>query len=345
MQRQRRVGPGGQRGGGAQWEELLTRARRATTASKAGGIVKAEDWMALQKLLAACTPEWEGSGKDASEVDKQLREMQHAAAVQLNNVEQAAASGQRWMQQREDKREWLRMLMRLWREVVECEGRTIARRPQQWRVRHEVDGSSGPRAPPTGVSLPRLQESCTNYTGNSGGSGVTGVSYFWMTRGRGERPVRVTNEVYFRRLRDKLRGLATWARVMREHRERLRRQQQARQRWGKAIENVRKRVREERARGERGDAAASTSQDQSERAGEAGPSEGRGVQRSGRVADGAYRQARQWTRQEGQRVATRRMATKEGARVGIRMWWWLAEGEACSASEGPIAWRPRVGDG
>ena len=87
--------------------------------------------------------------------------------------------------------------------------------------------------------------------------------------------MRVANEVYFRRLRDKLRGLATWARVMREHRERLRRQQKARQRWGKAIEKVRNRVREERARGERGDAAASTSQDESERAGEAGPSEGR----------------------------------------------------------------------
>ena len=130
---------------------------------------------------------------------------------------------------------------------------------------------------------------------------------------------------------------------MREHRERLRRQQKARQRWGKAIEKVRKRVREERARGERGDAAASTSQDESERAGEAGPSEGRGAQRSGRMADGAYRVARQWTRQEGQRVVTRRMATKDGARVGIRMWWWLAEGAACS--EGPIAWRPRVGDG
>ena len=123
----------------------------------------------------------------------------------------------------------------------------------------------------------------------------------------------------------------------------MRRRQKARQLWGKAIEKVRKRVREERARGERGDAAASTSQDESERAGEAGPSEGRGAQRSGRMADGAYRVARQWTRQEGQRVATRRMATKEGARVGIRMWWWLAEGAACS--EGPIAWRPRVGDG
>ena len=73
----------------------------------------------------------------------------------------------------------------------------------------------------------------------------------------------------------------------------MRRQQKARQRWGKAIEKVRKRVREERARGERGDAAASTSQDESERAGEAGPSKGRGAQRSGRVADGAYREARQ----------------------------------------------------
>ena len=269
--------------------------------------------------------------------------MQHTAAKQLNAVAQAAASGQRWMQQREDKREWLRLLMRLWREVVECEDRTIARRPQRWRVRHEADGSSGPRTPPTGVMMNELRQSCGNYTGNSGGSGVTGVSYFWMTRGRGERPVRVTNEVYFRRLRDKLRGLATWARVMREHRERLRRQQKARQRWGKAIEKVRKRVREERARGERDDAAAPSDVGANEGAGEAGPSEGRGAQRNGRMADGAYRVARQWTRHEERRLTTRRMATKDGARVGIRLWWWLVEGAGCSA--GPIVWRPRVGDG
>ena len=155
--------------------------------------------------------------------------------------------------------------------------------------------------------------------------------------------MRVTNEVYFRRLRDKLRGLATWARVMREHRERMRRQRKARQRWGKAIEKVRKRVREERARGKRDDATASSDVGASEGADEAGPSEGRGAQRNGRMADGAYRVARQWTRHEERQVATRRMATKDGARVGIRLWWWLVEGAACSA--GPIEWRPRVGDG
>ena len=41
-------------------------------------------------------------------------------------------------------------------------------------------------------------------------------------------------------------------------------------------------------------------------AGEAGPSEGRGAQRNDRMADGTYREARQWTRHEGQRLATRR---------------------------------------
>ena len=43
-----------------------------------------------------------------------------------------------------------------------------------------------------------------------------------------------------------------------------------------------------------------------------------------------------------QRVAVPVMATKDGARVGIRMWWWLAEGAGCS--EGPIVWRPHMGD-
>ena len=42
------------------------------------------------------------------------------------------------MQQRENKREWLRLLMRLWREVVECEDRTIARRQAIEKVRKRV---------------------------------------------------------------------------------------------------------------------------------------------------------------------------------------------------------------
>ena len=151
--------------------------------------------------------------------------------------------------------------------------------------------------------------------------------------------MRVTNEVYFRRdykaVRDKLKGLATWARVMREHRERMRRQQKARQLWGKTIEKVRKRVRAERARGERVDAAVSSDVGANDGAGEPGPSEGRGAQRNDPMTDGTYREARQWTRHEGRRLATRRMATKDGARVGIRLWWWLAEGAACST--GPVA--------
>ena len=82
--------------------------------------------------------------------------------------------------------------------------------------------------------------------------------------------MRTMNEIYFRRLREKLRALATWARVMREHRERMRRQQKARQRWGKAIEKVRRRVRAERVRGDRAGMTEPENQDENERTGEAG---------------------------------------------------------------------------
>ncbi len=154
--------------------------------------------------------------------------------------------------------------------------------------------------------------------------------------------MRVTEEVYMRRLREKLKVLATWARVMRTHREKRKRQQRARERWARAIEKVRRRVREERARAEGGqaeDAGGSSSGNQNE-----GPSEGRGAQRGAPVAQGAYKESREWTRREGRQEPKRRMATKDGARVGIRMWWWLAEGSGCSV--GPIGIRrPRVGDG
>ena len=80
---------------------------------------------------------------------------------------------------------------------------------------------------------------------------------------------------------------------MREHRERMRRQQnqKVQLRQDRAIEKVRKRAHAERTRGEMEGVEASTSKDGNERAGEMGPSEGRGVQRSGRVADGAYWEA------------------------------------------------------
>ena len=147
--------------------------------------------------------------------------------------------------------------------------------------------------------------------------------------------MRVTNEVYFRRLREKLMALATWARVMSEHREQRRRRQKARQRWGKAIEKVRRQVRE-RANGAEEERGQQPTDEQ--------PNEGRGARRGEPVAAGAYKDAREWTRRGERPEPKRRIVAKEGARVGIRMWWWLAEGSECG--QGPLAVRrPRVGDG
>ena len=177
------------------------------------------------------------------------------------------------------------------------------------------------------------------YAGCNGGSKVSGVSYFWMIGKRGTRPVRVADEVYMRRLREKLKVLATWARVMRDHLEQRRRKQKARERWGRAIEKVRRRVREQRE-----NAAAEHGEDDSVRGPGERPSEGRGAARGEPVEMGAYRESREWTRRVGRQEPKRRMMTKDGARVGIRMWWWLAAGGECSV--GPIGmWRPRMGDG
>ena len=58
-----------------------------------------------------------------------------------------------------------------------------------------------------------------------------------------------------------------------------------------------------RARGERDDAAVSSDVGANKGAGEAGPREGRRAQRNDRMADGTYREARQWTRHEGRPVS------------------------------------------
>ena len=256
-----------------------------------------------------------------------LREMQHAAADQLSVVEKAAASGQRWMVQREEKREWLRLLVRAWREVVECEHRVVARRPERWRVRHEQPGVSGVTRPPQGPRMQKLLQLSASYDGCSGGSKVAGTSYFWMVRTRGVRPTRITNDVYFRRLREKLRALATWVRLMRKDRERERRRRTARARWVRAINHVRQQAREARDR-----RPAAHEPDGGSR-----PEEGRGAARATPKTTGSYCEARAWVRREAPKESTRRMATKEAARVGIRLWWWLVQGGGCG--EGPMGVR------
>ena len=75
------------------------------------------------------------------------------------------------------------------------------------------------------------------------------------------------------------------------------------------------------------------------------PSEGRGAARSAQNV-GSYSETRAWVRRDEKKEPRRRMATKEAARVGIRVWWWLVRGGGCAA--GPLGAsmpRPRVGDG
>ena len=175
-----------------------------------------------------------------------------------------------------------------------------------------------------------------DYVGENGGSKVAGTSYFWMSRKRGVRPTRVTNDVYFRRLREKLRALATWARLMQTDRERQSRRRKARERWARAIAKVRRRVRDEREQRP----AEQPEESQTEHR----PDEGRGAARGAQRTTGSYSEARPWVRREASKQSKRRMATKDAARVGIRLWWWLVRGGGCGG--GPLGvQQPSRGDG
>ena len=110
--------------GEAEWQRVITGARRATqrSCSGFGNTISAADWTCLQQLLASATPEWAPSGaKDssmtASRVDDVLRGMRRSASTQLAEVGDMERPGVRWMEEREGRREWLRTVLRAWREA------------------------------------------------------------------------------------------------------------------------------------------------------------------------------------------------------------------------------------
>ena len=122
----------------------------------------------------------------------------------------------------------------------------------------------------------------------------------------------ITHELWFSRLRDRVRALATWAVVMR-----LRQRREARRRavgrWQKALEGWR------RARAETEEEA-----DQ--------PPLEAGERRSERLREVHVMRYDETRRNKARPTRQRRaVAAVWSARVGLRLWWWMERGEGWDA--------------
>ena len=129
------------------WVKLADAARRASKAAIGGeGIEKVRDgdWIALNIIMSGCVNEWEEKGKAAKGMDKritlEMQRTQMGAALQMEAYIKANEKGRRWLQDREEAREYMRLIVRTWKEVSSEERK---KKIEIAKTNEEIDGESG----------------------------------------------------------------------------------------------------------------------------------------------------------------------------------------------------------
>ena len=166
-------------------------------------------------------------------------------------------SGSQWLEQREAHHGWLTACLRSWREVVEHE-RVTKRR----LVRRD-----GEQRPECALRLSTFESDATEQSAGAGKGNRNGKDqtcqtcqkklrddWFYQKARTGKfagRTLRVADRLWWSRLRDQVRALGTWARVMRV-KERNEVSRRARRRWQAALEYVRREIQKSNSETQRG---------------------------------------------------------------------------------------------
>ena len=171
------------------------------------------EWDAVRQMVGAQLAPWgERMGREAARacraVEKARREIAHEYAMQVERVREREGRGVQWMRTREASHGWMQLVLRSWREVSE-EGRARTRKVVQRPVRVTEEQRE--------LQLARVR--------GANGDGVYAEKIRSGNR-RGQTLV-TTQELWWRRLRDKVRAVGTWGRVMSVS-------ERARARWRKA---------------------------------------------------------------------------------------------------------------
>lgn len=134
----------GVRGGGPRLLRAAAVAYAGVAAALRGEEMSEAQSQAVQRAMCGILPEWEGTDLKQRSTQQQIvvRQLWSVAAGGAEFLQQwkvNSAAGVEWLRQREESREWLRLVVRAWREEVERHGARGERAlPQhRWRVRWE----------------------------------------------------------------------------------------------------------------------------------------------------------------------------------------------------------------
>ena len=136
----------GVRGGGQHLLHAAAVAYAGAAAARRGEDMTAAQWQAVQRVMCGILPEWEGTDlKQRSTqqqiVVQQLWSVAENGAEFLQQWKVKAAAGVEWLRQREQSREWLKLVLRAWREEVERHGGRDRREMPRHKRRVLWDGA------------------------------------------------------------------------------------------------------------------------------------------------------------------------------------------------------------
>ena len=133
-------------GGGATVVQVLELARDAVTASAQGQPATEQEYAGLRRTVGGVLRQWEptSSGKqvksqDTTQLVSKVLAVQHTASeIIMKHIEESKPM-LKFIQDREEHRALMTIVMRAWREEIEHSVEKVRQRPEQWRVRQEGD--------------------------------------------------------------------------------------------------------------------------------------------------------------------------------------------------------------
>ena len=137
----------GVRGGGPRLLHAAAVAYAGVAAAERGEEMSEAQWQAVQRLMAGILPDWTGTDLKQRSAQQsitvgRLWEVAEGGADLLQQWKVKSAAGVGWLREREGSREWLRLIVRAWREDVERHAkRGRGLQQHRWRVRWEQDAA------------------------------------------------------------------------------------------------------------------------------------------------------------------------------------------------------------
>jgi len=257
--------------GAKEVKAVCVRAMAAANRAVQGDRVTDMEWQAYAQVMSAQLPNIpEASTKLEKEIDGRRRQLVHLALDLKHTAIETGRKAETWKREREEHRGWSKLVIRAWRDAA------VGHAHQRIRLDKLTEGEAQAQAESTRTKRRAMMT---------------------IAEGRGatRRLRRMSTEVWWARLGQKIRALATWARLVR---------------GTTAIWYV-------KGRG-RGLPAEVETAEGSDTAGENDTTAG---------VEGRQRQV------EGRRRGRAQTAV-EGVKEGIRLWWWLEDGEGHNA-KGP----------